>query len=237
MSETRDGNIAIILAGGVGHRMHNAQPKQYIEVEGRPIISYTLSPVFASELFEKVVICADPVWHDYILENLPENVNADQIIFSMPGETRQFTIFNALKLIGEKFPACHSVLIHDAARPLVTKHLLKGCLEALKKAEGVLPALKVKDTIYQSLDGKRVSSMLDRSTLYAGQSPEAFLFKPYLKAHQDSSKDELLKINGSSEIALAKGLTVDIIEGEENNFKITTPEDLARFTHIIKSTK
>lgn len=226
--------IAIILAGGTGTRMGHKLPKQYIEAEGHPIIYYTLIPFIKSGMFKKIVVCAEALWHSYILENLPEGNGEIDIMFSAPGVTRQYTIYNALKVIEENFPDCKEVIIHDAARPLVTEHLIKKCFSSLKDADGVLPVIKVKDTIYQSKDGQRVDSLLDRSTLYAGQSPEAFRFEPYYKAHVSSTDEELMKINGSSELALLKGLDVDMIEGEENNFKITTPEDLQRFLQILR---
>lgn len=233
MENTQD-SIAIILAGGTGTRMGASLPKQYIEVEGRPIIYYTLRPFVNSGLFKVVVICADPHWHSYILENLPQGFENIKIEFSNPGMTRQFTIYNALNNIEKNNLICSDVLIHDAARPLVSENLLRNCLLALKDADGVLPVIKVKDTIYQSFDGQHVSSLLDRNTLYAGQSPESFKFTPYLEAHRNSSEEELLKINGSSELALLKGLKVDMIPGEENNFKITSPEDLQRFKQILR---
>ena len=222
------------MAGGTGTRMGHKLPKQYIEVKGKPVIHYTLVPMLKSHLFTEVIICAEAEWHQFILDHLPEINPQIKIEFSKPGETRQFTVFNALKLIHEKYPDCDVVVIHDAARPLASEDLLARCLESLKGVDGVLPVIKVKDTIYQSCDGRHVDSLLDRSALYAGQSPEAFRFPQYYKAHIDSTKEELLKINGSSELALIKGLTVDMIEGEENNFKITTPEDLERFKQILE---
>ncbi|MCH5230723.1 MAG: 2-C-methyl-D-erythritol 4-phosphate cytidylyltransferase [Muribaculaceae bacterium] len=233
--------IAVILAGGTGTRMGHKLPKQYIEVDGEPIIHYTLLPFIKSGLFENVVVCADDLWHDYILEHLPQNAETANrkisLTFSRPGETRQLTIFNALKKIKEEFPDCKEVLIHDAARPLVTIDLLSRCIEGLKETDGVLPVVKVKDTIYQSHDGKDIDSLLDRSTLYAGQSPESFKFLPYLHAHLESSEKELMKINGSSELAMLKGMKVGMIPGEEDNFKITTREDLERFKQFLESNR
>ena len=214
----------------MGHKL----PKQYIEVLGKPIIHYTLQPFVALRRFKVLIICADVSWHSYILENLPEGTEGMEIVFSEPGETRQFTVYNALKKIEENFPACEDVLIHDAARPLVSVSLIENCFAALKEVDGVLPVIKVKDTIYQSFDGKQVSSLLDRSTLYAGQSPEAFRFRSYLNAHTESTIEEIARINGSSELALLKGLKIDMIPGEENNFKITTPEDLELFKQILE---
>ena len=75
--------------------------------------------------------------------------------------------------------------------------------------------------------------MLNRNKLWAGQAPEAFVFGKYLKIHEEMTHEELLKINGSTEIAFKKGLKVEMVEGDPMNFKITTPEDLSNFKSII----
>lgn len=126
------------------------------------------------------------------------------------------------------------VIIHDAARPLVSRDLISNCLKECQKADGVLPVIPVKDTLYQSADGMHITSLLNRSELFAGQAPEAFRFGLYLKLHKEMSREELLKINGSTEIAYKGGLKVNLIKGDDMNFKITTPEDLSNFESIIK---
>lgn len=89
-----------------------------------------------------------------------------------------------------------------------------------------MPVLPVKDTCYQSLDGKTISGFLPRSQLFAGQAPEAFRLKPYLELHRTLPREILLEISGSSELAYKHGLKVAMIPGEERNFKITTQDDL-----------
>ena len=96
-----------------------------------------------------------------------------------------------------------------------------------------MPVIVVKDTTYYSEDGKSITSLLDRSKLWAGQAPEAFVFGKYLRVHENMSREELLKINGSTEIAFKQGLKVELIKGDPMNFKITTPEDLSNFESII----
>ena len=96
-----------------------------------------------------------------------------------------------------------------------------------------MPAIAVKDTTYLSDDGTTITALLDRSKLWAGQAPEAFRLAKYLAAHRAMDAAELMKINGSTELAFKSG----IIEGDPMNFKITTPEDLSNFKTIIKARK
>lgn len=220
-------NVALILAGGVGSRMKMGSfPKQYLLAMDRPIIDYCLCTFQQHPDIEHIVIVADPVWQDYIDEWLSKSGITKFADYAAPGETRQMSIFNGLLVIEEKLPGTTGVIIHDAARPLISSELIAGCFRELENADGVMPVLPVKDTCYQSLDGKTISGFLPRSQLFAGQAPEAFRFEPYLQLHRILPTETLLQISGSSELAYKHGLKVAMIPGEERNFKITTQDDL-----------
>ena len=144
------------------------------------------------------------------------------------------SIYNALVLIKELgYKENDIVIIHDAARPLVSNELINQCLLGCCHADGVMPVIPVKDTIYLSSNAKEIDSLLNRSHLWAGQAPEAFVFGKYLDIHETISREDLLKINGSTEIAYNAGFKIELIKGDPMNFKITTPEDLSNFENII----
>ncbi len=227
-------NIAIILSGGVGSRLGENIPKQYIEVKGQPIIKYCLTTFAESPLIDAIVIGVAPEWRRYV-EDVADSISTSKSIFySVPGETRQLTIYNALnKMNAVGFVSDDVVIIHDAARPLVSMKLIEDCIKGCKDNDGVMPVLPVKDTTYLSEDGNRITCLLDRSKLYLGQSPEAFVFGKYLSAHERISTEELLKINGSSELAYIAGMSIGMIQGDPMNFKITTKDDLINFQSII----
>ena len=229
-------NIAIILSGGVGSRMGLNIPKQYVVVNGQPIISYCLQTFLCNEHTDAIVIGVADEWKEYIMEQMEKLHPAKPVFYAAPGETRQYSIFNALRVIKDQGYSDDSfVIIHDAARPLVSDELINRCYEACDRADGSMPVIAVKDTTYYSEDGKSITSLLDRSKLWAGQAPEAFVFGKYLQIHESMSHEELLKINGSTEIAFKQGLKVEMVEGDPMNFKITTPEDLSNFESIINS--
>ena len=156
--------------------------------------------------------------------------------FSLPGDTRQLSILNGLRDIrdyvkshSEELQADPVVIIHDAARPNLTAEYVDRCLDALDGFDGVMPVLPMKDTVYYSEDGKSVDRLLDRSRIYAGQAPEVYRLGKYIEANERLLPDEIKKINGSTEPAILAGLAVAMIPGDENNYKITTSEDLKRF--------
>lgn len=215
----------LLLSGGVGTRMGLNVPKQYLEFRGNPIIGYSLSAFNRHPLINQIIIVADEKWHceiNSILDKLEIN---KFVSYANPGETRQYSIINGLEQINKLGGADH-VIIHDAVRPLVSSELITSCLENLNGCDGVMPVLPAKDTFYLLDNDGFASKLLPRPLLAAGQAPEAFNFNKYYEANMSLSREELLKINGSSELALYCGLKVKTISGDERNIKITTPNDL-----------
>lgn len=228
-------NIVIILSGGVGSRMGVNIPKQYIVVGENPILSYSLTTFLHNNMIDIAVIgCADE-WKDYVRDIVGKINSSKPVYYARPGETRQYSIYNAL-LVARQHCSADSdvVIIHDAARPLVGDDLIERCIKGCEDSDGVMPVIAVKDTIYQSKDGKCVEALLDRNKLWSGQAPEAFRLGKYLKAHEIMSHEELMRINGSTEIAFKAGLCCQMIKGDPMNFKITSPEDLNNFKSIIR---
>ena len=227
-------NIAIILSGGVGSRMGLDIPKQYVLVKDRPVISYCLDTLLKNNKIEMVVIGVADVWQSFVQEQVALLGSCKKVVYAKPGETRQFSIYNAL-IVAEANGAGSGdcVIIHDAARPLVSSSLIDSCLDGCANADGVMPVVPCKDTVYYSENGVEIDSLLNRNYLWCGQAPEAFNFSKYLEAHKKISKEELLKVNGSTELAVKANLKCRMIPGDVMNFKITTPEDLSNFENIV----
>ena len=226
-------NIALILAGGTGSRLGGEIPKQYLEVQGKPVIAYCLETFIRHEQIHAVRVVAESEWHP-LIEKWSESENGAKLQgFSEPGKNRQLSIWSGLQDIRKYGRDDDIVIIHDAARPLVSAKIITDCLEACKKHEGVLTALPVKDTVYYGT-GVKVETLLDRSRLIAGQAPEAFRLGKYYRANERLLPDKILEINGSTEPAVLAGMDVCCVAGEERNFKITTREDLERFEQILK---
>lgn len=224
-------NVAIILAGGTGTRLGGDLPKQYIEVEGKPIIAYSLQVLENSEHIDEIRVVAEDKWQDLVRRVAGEKLKG----FSAPGENRQLSIWNALCDIASEHGEDTRnmvVLIHDAARPFVTLELIEECILGCEEYSGVMPALPVKDTVYYGCDGK-IQSLLDRDRVIAGQAPEAFRFEEYYAANKALIPDKIMQIRGSTEPALLAGMRVKYIPGDERNFKITTQPDLERFKELL----
>ena len=226
--------VALILAGGSGTRLGADIPKQYIEVYGRCVISYCIERLSCHEKIDRIQIVAQAQWHE-IKECLEAyDKNGKFRGFSVPGRNRQLSIYNGLSDMKEYVDNLDVVLVHDAARPLLSERMITNCLEAIRGYDGVVPVLPMKDTVYQSADGKKISALVKRSEIFSGQAPEAFRFGVYYEANRRLLPDTILTINGSTEPAVMAGLDMIMIAGDEDNFKITTKEDLERFRELIK---
>lgn len=221
-------NVALILSGGIGKRLGSSIPKQYIEVDGKMVISYCLSCFLNCSQIDKIQIVADVAWQEQIQKEMGNKFAG----FSRPGANRQLSILNGLKDILKYADEQDAVMIHDAARPLVSEKLIVDCFKALDRHEGVVPALPMKDTVYYGINGK-IESLLDRSKIIAGQAPEVFRLGAYYRANLSLLPDKILQINGSAEPAILADMDICYIAGDENNFKITSKEDLERFQQII----
>ncbi len=227
--------VALILAGGSGTRLGADIPKQYIEVYGRCVISYCIERLSCHEKIDRIQIVAQAQWHEKIKECLEAyDKNGKFRGFSVPGRNRQLSIYNGLSDMKEYVDNLDVVLVHDAARPLLSEQMITNCLEAIRGYDGVVPVLPMKDTVYQSADGKKISALVKRSEIFSGQAPEAFRFGVYYEANRRLLPDTILTINGSTEPAVMAGLDMIMIAGDEDNFKITTKEDLERFRELIK---
>ena len=223
-------NYAIILAGGTGTRVGGDVPKQYLLVNDRPIISYCLETFQGNDKIDKIVIVVSEQWEEYVEKLTRKESITKYIGLTIAGETRQHSIINGLiyiKKCGANLD--DNVIIHDAARPCVSDDIINQCIELLEESDGAMPVLPVKDTVYLSINGKTISSMLNRDEVYAGQAPESFKFGKYFDANMSLSDEDLLSIRGSSEVAFRNGMNIRLFRGSDSNYKITTLNDLKRF--------
>lgn len=225
--------IVLLLSGGIGARVGGSLPKQYIEVNGRMIVSRCIGRVLECGSISGLWIVADESWQEAIAESVPER---ERILgFSAPGQNRALSILNGLRGIRNACPEDTIVIVHDAVRPLVSVETLEACINACSQHDGAMPVLPMTDTVYYSdTSGSRVERLLDRSRIYAGQAPEAFRLGKYLEATERLLPEKILSINGSTEPAILAGMDIAMIPGDKGNFKITTREDLEHYRRIVE---
>jgi len=208
----------IIVAAGRGTRAGGDLPKQWQTLGGRPVLARTLD-AFAG--FGRILLVLHP---DDLNRGLEMTGGAVTLVAG--GATRDESVRNALECL--EGSTVTRVLIHDGARPFASAPLIARVLAALDQSEGAAPALAVTDALWTGAEG-RVSGPQDRAGLYRAQTPQGFRFPAILAAHRThpgGAADDV-------EVARAAGLDVAIVEGEEENIKLTYPGDFARGERII----
>ncbi len=234
-------NYALLLSGGVGERAKTNLPKQYIKTGGHMMTSYALKPLLNCRFIDKVYIVADSVWLEEIVSDVEKlGLTSERIAGTAePGANRQLSILNGIRAIindieKEKDASDSTVLVHDAARPFLTEKLIERCYKALLGNDGVMPVLPMKDTVYLSEDGKRITKLIERSKILAGQAPELFNLEKYYKANIELLPDKILNINGASEVAILAGMNIAMIDGDESNVKVTTQKDVEHYRMVFE---
>jgi 2-C-methyl-D-erythritol 4-phosphate cytidylyltransferase/2-C-methyl-D-erythritol 2,4-cyclodiphosphate synthase len=215
---------ALIVAAGRGQRFGAATPKQYLTLAGRPVLRHSLETFSRHPKVSAVRVVIQEE------DRLRYEETAKGLSLLSPvqgGATRQESVRRGLESLVELAP--QYVLIHDAARPLVDAALIDRTLAALVDASGAIPSLPIADTVKRAAGGLIVET-LDRQTLRRAQTPQTFRYADILAAHQAAAGREL---TDDAAVAEAAGLKVALVDGSEENFKVTTEADLRRAEQLL----
>lgn len=218
-----DSTIALIVAAGAGERVGGAVPKQYFKFEGKTLLERTVEVFLSHPRISGVRVVIARSHHPTYKKALFGKTLFPPVI---GGENRQESVRRGLQALKHANPA--RVLVHDAARPLVTHALIDRMIDALAAHKAAIPAIPVADTLrYMSNDE---SKTITREQLYAVQTPQAFHYEALLAAHE-----QLAGLGLTDDAALFEklGKQMTRVDGEANNFKITTQADMERFMEIL----
>jgi 2-C-methyl-D-erythritol 4-phosphate cytidylyltransferase len=220
---------AIIAAAGYGTRMHTPGGKQFLELAGKPILQHTLEIFSGCDAIDEIVLTVNPDDLDKAKSFVRQN-NFTKVIAVVPGgKERQNSVYNALLQVHED---TNIVLVHDGARPLVTKELIVRIASEIKIDDAVIPGVPVKDTTKTVKDGI-VQNTLDRKSLMSIQTPQAFRFKLLKEAYERGRRTGYLATDDARFIERL-GHKVKVVPGSYENIKITTPEDIIIAEAIIQ---
>ncbi|HPO61678.1 MAG TPA: 2-C-methyl-D-erythritol 4-phosphate cytidylyltransferase [Candidatus Kapabacteria bacterium] len=214
--------VAIIVAGGVGKRFNSELPKQFIELNGIPIIIRTISIFEQNENINSIIIAMNEDWISYFQEMLKLHNFKKIHSIVKGGEQRHNSVFNALNT--EIARNSDFILIHDAVRCFTTQNLLNDLIKNAIEFGAVIPGIKPKDTVKKIIQNNVIETTVDRNSLLLVQTPQVFKKDIIFDSYQKISNDILA--TDDSYIVEQAGYNVKVIEGEEQNIKITTPLDL-----------
>mgnify|MGYP001165591147 CR=1 FL=1 len=216
---------AIIVAAGRGVRAGGGVPKQYRMLGGVPVLRHTAEAFARHGEINALVVVIHPddarLAHDAL-----GGIDADLV---PGGETRTASVRAGLAAL----PAgTDQVLIHDAARPLVSNAIIGRVMDALERSDGALPVLPVSDALWRGAEG-RAGDAVDRADLFRAQTPQGFRLQALKAAYDRLPKDAAMA--DDAEVARAAGLAVSLVDGAEENFKLTLASDFERAEQILSS--
>lgn len=220
--------VAIIPSGGIGSRILSSTPKQYVKVLGKELIAYTLQVFQNCNSIDEIIIPAQPLYFD-LLNEIKEKYHLNKVVKIIEGgKERQDSVYNGLKQLS--LTDEDLVIVHDAARPLLSQELLEKSIIEAKKYDSIVIAKKASDTLIKG--DTIVGEYLDRTNIYYAQTPQIFRYKILFEAFKLANESNFL---ATDESMLVKNANFDvrIVEGETTNFKVTTQSDLELLEHIL----
>ena len=230
MSGTAVTTAVIIVAAGRGQRFGGEIPKQYLMLGGQPVVRHCVA-AFARHPGIDII---QPVIHPDDAATLKGAL--DGFAYAPPvagGASRQRSVLNGLRALAALPVPPDYVLVHDAARPYVPEDLLQRVLDALQTVPGAIPALAVVDTLKRAGDDAMIAETVPRDGLWRAQTPQGFRFQDLLAAHENAPDG----LTDDAAVMEAASAAVILVDGSENNIKVTTPEDLARMEGIMGGTE
>jgi 2-C-methyl-D-erythritol 4-phosphate cytidylyltransferase/2-C-methyl-D-erythritol 2,4-cyclodiphosphate synthase len=216
--------IALVVAAGRGTRLGAPLPKQYLPLGGIAVLRHGVRALAEHPSIAAVRVIIHP-------DDRPHYDSATAGLGLMPpvdgGAQRQDSVRNGLESLADAAPEL--VLIHDGARPFLDRPVIDRVLIGLGAHQGVIAALPVRDTVKRG-DGGRIAATIDRSALWRAQTPQGFHYGPIVAAHRAAAGAEL---SDDAAVAERAGIDVALVEGSEDNFKVTTMDDLARAERLL----
>ena len=229
---------AVIVAAGRGSRMKSDIPKQYLLLKGKPILCHTVQAFLDLDgeyRTELVVLVVSPGEEEYVRTEILEayGIRDGRIRIVPGGKERHDSVYQGLLACQDA--DCSIVMIHDGARPLITPEVMKRTIEGALECGAAVAAVPVKDTIKVADDSSHVKETLDRSRLWAVQTPQTFLLSEIREAHERYQK-EGLSVPVTDDAMMVEQILkkpVRLVMGDYRNQKVTTPEDLAWLSEIF----
>jgi len=227
-------NIAVIFAGGSGIRMGSGMPKQFLKINGQPIIIYTLEIFEDSPDIDEIYIACK---EDYI-SKMKKYISRYQLQkvkkIVKGGETALDSIYNGLKAAAEDNDPDTVVLIHDGVRPFIPESIITRNIECVEKYGSAVTCTPMYETPVRSDGGEMIEEVIRRDVMFTAQAPQSFRLGSIKKAYEDvRSQGSTADLVDSCSIYKKAGHDVALVRGNRGNIKVTTPEDLYLFRGLL----
>jgi len=224
--------VAIIPAAGSGIRMESKRAKQFLSLDGKPILALTLEP-FQESTVDAIILVVPLDDLEYCKKEIVERFGFTKVKKIVPGgKWRQDSVRFGLEATEGKYDL---VLIHDGVRPLIKKRLIERVIKEAMTNRAVITALPAKETVKEVNELRDVVKTYDRERVWMVQTPQAFRYQDILNAHHKALKQGWEEATDDALLVEKSGITVKVVEGSEKNIKVTTPDDLELARFLLRS--
>lgn len=227
-------NIALLTAAGLGSRMRLDVPKQFLHIEGKPVILYTMEAFQRHPQIDAMIVVT--------LENWKETVHAyardygiDKLRWiTTGGETGQESIRRGIEALSESCSRSDVVIVHDGNRPFVSEEIISDSLATYKKYGSAVAAMPCVEAIFRSMDGRTSNDSIPREQLFRTQTPHTYELGKLLWAHGEAAKRQIRDTAATCVLMQMLGETIHFSRGSDKNLKLTTQDDLDIFRAMIR---
>jgi 2-C-methyl-D-erythritol 4-phosphate cytidylyltransferase len=227
--------VAIIPAAGSGIRMENERPKQFLDVDGRPLLAVTLEQFQICPVIHTVILVVPEKDVAYSQNEIVERHGLSKVEkVVVGGERRQDSVRLGIEA---SRGGCELVLIHDGVRPLVTPDLIVRVVEAAQEHRAVITGLAAKETVKEIDQDALIMKTYDRQKVWLVQTPQVFRYEDILMAHRRAVEEGWEEVTDDALLVERLGIPVKMVEGSEDNIKVTTPQDLELVRFLLKRQK
>jgi len=224
--------VAIIPAAGTGVRMGNDRSKQFLDLDGKPLLAVTLEKFQACPAIDALILVAPPSDVEYCQSEIVEKYHLRKVEKVVAGgERRQDSVRLGIEASGGHYDM---VLIHDGVRPLISPELITRAVDAAKEHRAVVTALPAKETVKEIDRNALVIKTYEREKIWLVQTPQVFRYKDILMAHRRAMEEDWGGVTDDALLVEKVGIPVKVIEGSEDNIKVTTLQDLELVRFLLR---
>lgn len=228
-------NIALLTAAGTGSRMHQDIPKQFLHINNKPVILYTMEAFQNSPLIDEIIVVTLSNWKD-MLWAYAKQFNITKLKYITDGgETGQESIYNGLIKLKEDHKDTDVVMVHDGNRPMISQEVISDSLAVFKKYGSAVAAIPCVEAIFKSDDGCSSAHAIPRESLLRTQTPHTYTLGRLFNAHEQAKEKGIINTAASCVLMQQLGETIYFSKGSEKNLKLTTTEDVETFDAYLQA--
>lgn len=219
---------AAMLAGGIGSRLKQGKPKQFVNINNKPILVHSVEKFLNVKKFDKIIVSSPKVCISKTKELMDEYFPTNsKIVVIEGGLTRNGTILNSIKYMKNQNCEKDSILVtHDASRIFVSEKLIEDSIKYAIDVGAASPVIPSTDVIFESIEEGKLTDIPLRKYLFRAQTPQSFNIDKFLKIYEDLSDDEIAKLDEAMMLFYLRNADVKLFPGDQSNFKITRPFDI-----------